>query len=453
MKCFLTKKLLIFILIIFVVCKLFETKFTYMSGKVDVLVGLQWGDEGKGKIVDCLSSLYHIIARYQGGPNAGHTLTFDHHKYILHSIPSGIFQKNCINYIGNGVVIDPIIFQQEVQTLQTICPWIFEQLIISKNAHLILPTHRLLDAAYEQAKGNNKIGSTLKGIGPCYTDKISRQGLRVGDLFLPNFKAKYQDLVQKHVSILKLLNSTVSIADLEQDWFNACEIFNNFKLAESNIFIQQMLSQNKNILAEGAQGSMLDIDFGSYPFVTSSNTTSAGACTGLGVAPRQINDVIGICKAYTTRVGSGPFPTEQSNLIGEKLRKQGHEFGSTTGRPRRCGWLDLVALKFAIEINGVNRLIITKSDVLSDFDEIKVAIAYRTNEGESTYMPFCLENIIEPVYKTFQGWQQDISHAKTKDELPQELLTYIAFIEEYTSTKIEMVSVGPDRNANVWLNK
>lgn len=424
-----------------------------MSGKVDVLVGLQWGDEGKGKIVDYLSSLYHIIARYQGGPNAGHTLTIDQKKYILHTIPSGIFQKNCINYIGNGVVIDPIIFKQEVQTLQTVCPWIFEQLIISKNAHLILPTHRLLDAAYEQAKGNNKIGSTLKGIGPCYTDKISRQGLRIGDLFLPNFKTKYQDLVQKHVSILKLFNSPVNIADLEQEWFSACEIFNKFKLVESNIFIQQTLIQNKNILAEGAQGSMLDIDFGSYPFVTSSNTTSAGACTGLGVAPRQINDVIGIFKAYTTRVGGGPFPTEQNNHIGETLRKQGHEFGSTTGRPRRCGWLDLVALKFAIEINGVNRLIITKSDVLSGFDEIKVAVAYRTNDGESTHMPFCLENITEPVYKTFKGWKKDISHSKTVEDLPPELLTYIAFIEEFTSTKIEMVSVGPDRKANVWLKK
>ncbi|MCX7862962.1 MAG: adenylosuccinate synthase [Bacteroidales bacterium] len=423
-----------------------------IPAKVDVLIGLQWGDEGKGKIVDCLSSKYHIIARYQGGPNAGHTLTFNNSKYILHTIPSGIFQPNCKNYIGNGVVIDPIVFHNEIMSLQKVCPWIYDNLIISKHAHLILPTHRLLDAAYEQAKGKDKIGSTLKGIGPCYTDKISRQGIRVGDLFQPNFKTKYQELVQRHIALLKILEYPTSISDLEIEWFSACEIFNKFNLAESNFYIQNAINNHQQILAEGAQGSLLDIDFGSYPYVTSSNTIAAGACTGLGVAPRQIGDVIGIFKAYTTRVGSGPFPTEQDNETGEKLRKIGHEYGSTTGRPRRCGWLDLVALKFAIQINGVNRLIITKSDVLSTFDEIKVAVAYEINDELITHIPYNLETIRNIEYKTFKGWKKDISKAKTKNDLPKELFTFLSFIEEYTNTSIELVSVGPDRNANVWLN-
>ncbi len=422
-----------------------------MTGKVDVIVGLQWGDEGKGKIVDYFSSQYDVIARFQGGPNAGHTLEFDQQKYVLHTIPSGIFQPHTINIIGNGVVIDPITFLQEVKTLEKHCPWIYENLIISKQAHIILPTHRLLDAAYEQAKGKDKIGSTLKGIGPTYTDKISRQGIRVGDLFLNNFKEKYKELISRHISILHLLNYELPKADIEAEWFAACETFQKFKLSEGNLIIQDSLSKQKNILAEGAQGTMLDIDFGSYPFVTSSNTVSAGACIGLGISPRQVGDVIGIFKAYCTRVGCGPFPTELHDETGEQLRKSGHEYGSTTGRPRRCGWLDLVALKFAIQINGVNRLIITKSDVLSSFDEIKIATAYKTRNGIIQHVPFCFEDITEPVYQSFKGWKTDISHLQKKEEIPANLINYLKFIEEYTQTPIEILSTGPDRKQNIEL--
>ncbi len=420
-----------------------------MTNKVDVLVGLQWGDEGKGKIVDYLSPKYDVIVRFQGGPNAGHTLEFDKKKFVLHTVPSGIFQEKVKNFVGNGIVLDPITFKQEIKTLEPYCPWIYKNLIISKHAHLILPTHRLLDAAYEQAKGERKIGSTLKGIGPTYTDKISRQGIRIGDLFNSNFKNLYKELVSKHLSILKLLNYETNIADLEQDWFNACEIFEKFQLTDTNIFIQNQLSANNKILAEGAQGSMLDIDFGSYPFVTSSNTTSAGACTGLGISPKQIGNVIGIFKAYCTRVGNGPFPTELNDITGERLRKIGHEFGSTTGRARRCGWLDLVALKFAIQINGVNQLIITKSDVLNNFDEIKVAVEYRTKNGIIQHIPFNFDDIIEPIYKSFKGWNKDIRNIKDKNQIPDELLKYIQFIEDYTQTQIKIISVGPDRNENI----
>lgn len=421
-----------------------------MTKKVDVLLGLQWGDEGKGKIVDLLASQYDIIARFQGGPNAGHTLEFNNQKFVLHTIPSGVFQPKCINYIGNGVVLDPSVFKAEIENLVKVSPWIYEQLYISKQTHLILPTHRLLDAAYEQAKGKEKIGSTLKGIGPTYTDKVSRNGLRVGDLTLPDFKEKYMKLVEKHKQILDMFHfSTTDLTEMEKNWFDALEILLKFKQTDGISFIQNHLQEGKKILAEGAQGSMLDIDFGSYPFVTSSNTIAAGACTGMGIAPQQIGDVIGVTKAYCTRVGSGPFPTELKDAIGEELRKQGHEFGSTTGRPRRCGWLDLVALKFAVTINGVNRLIITKADVMSSLLEIKVAVAYKTKEGEIDQMPYCFENITEPIYKTFKGWQMDITKIRKKEELPIELLQFLHFIEDYTNVKIDILSVGPDRNANV----
>ncbi|MGQ9848040.1 MAG: adenylosuccinate synthase [Bacteroidales bacterium] len=423
-----------------------------MTKKIDVLLGLQWGDEGKGKIVDLLAPNYNVVARFQGGPNAGHTLEFDKKKYVLHTIPSGVFQPQSINYIGNGVVLDPCVFKQEIENLSVVSPWIYENLYISMQAHLILPTHRLLDAAYEQAKGKNKIGSTLKGIGPTYTDKISRQGIRVGDIFQPDFNKKYLALTEKHKQILSLFNYPLDhLSELENKWFEALEILKKFKLTDGISFIQKQIEENKKILAEGAQGSMLDIDFGSYPFVTSSNTIAAGACIGLGIAPKQIGDVIGVAKAYCTRVGNGPFPTELNDNIGNKLRIQGNEFGSTTGRPRRCGWLDLVALKFAVTISGVNRLIITKADVISTLDEIKVAVAYRTNDGEITYIPYNLDDIKQPIFKSFKGWKKDICNIRNPKDLPKELLQYIAFIEEYTQVKVEMVSVGPDRNANVYL--
>ncbi len=422
-----------------------------MAGKVDVLIGLQWGDEGKGKIVDCLSPQYNVIARFQGGPNAGHTLEFEGKKFVLHTIPSGIFQQNVLNFVGNGIVVDPVVFKQEIINLEPNCPWIYKNLIISRHAHIILPTHRLLDAAYEQAKGAHKIGSTLKGIGPAYTDKISRQGIRVGDLFRSNFKDLYKNLVAKHLSLLKLLNFDTKISDLEQEFFDACEIFKKFQLTDSNIFIQEQLSKNKKILAEGAQGSMLDIDFGSYPYVTSSNTISPGASIGLGISPQQIGNVIGIFKAYCTRVGNGPFPTELNDNTGEILRKLGHEFGSTTGRPRRCGWLDLVALKYAIQINGVNQLIITKSDVLTNFDEIKVAVEYKTKYSNIQHIPFNFDEITEPIYKSFKGWKTNIKNIKQKEQIPQELLTFINFIEDYSKIPIKIISVGPDRNENIWI--
>lgn len=423
-----------------------------MTKKIDVLLGLQWGDEGKGKIVDLLAPRYDVVARFQGGPNAGHTLEFDKKKYVLHTIPSGVFQAKSINYIGNGVVLDPCVFKQEIENLFVVSPWIYENLYISKQAHLILPTHRLLDAAYEQAKGQSKIGSTLKGIGPTYTDKISRQGIRVGDIFQTDFAEKYKALVEKHKQMLSLLNYPINhLVELEKNWFDALELLKKFKHTDGISFIQKQIEENKKILAEGAQGSMLDIDFGSYPFVTSSNTIAAGACIGLGIAPKQIGDVLGVTKAYCTRVGSGPFPTELHDIIGNELRTHGNEFGSTTGRPRRCGWLDLAALKFAVTISGVNRLIVTKADVMSSLDEIKVAIAYQTDEGEITYMPYNLDDVKQPIYKSFKGWKKDIHNIRNSKDLPKELLQYIAFIEEYTQVKVEMISVGPDRNANVYL--
>ncbi len=421
----------------------------FMNSKVDILLGLQWGDEGKGKIVDLLSPQYDMIARFQGGPNAGHTLSFDEKKFILHSIPSGVFQESCMNYIGNGVVLDPIVFKKEIEMLLPLASWIYSTLYISKQTHLILPTHRLLDAATEQSKGKGKIGSTLKGIGPAYTDKIARQGIRVGDIGLPTFKQKYEALVKYHAQLLSMLSFKNEFESMEKEWFDSLQELAKFKQCDGISFIQEQIHKGKHILAEGAQGSMLDIDFGSYPFVTSSNTIAAGACTGLGIAPSQTGNVIGVTKAYCTRVGSGPFPTELNDATGEALRQHGNEYGSTTGRPRRCGWLDLVALKQAVTINGVHRLIITKADVMSSLDEIKVAIAYKTPNGDILHVPYTYDDIMEPVYKTFKGWQKDISHAHKKEELPNELLRYINFIEEYVGIHVELVSVGPDRNANV----
>jgi len=421
-----------------------------MKKNVDVIVGLQWGDEGKGKIVDLLSVNYDVIARFQGGPNAGHTLEFGNNKYILHTIPSGIFQNDKINYIGNGVVIDPIVFKNEVKSLEKIANWIYKNVYISKQAHLILPTHKVLDLAYESSKGESKIGSTLKGIAPAYTDKYARQGIRVGDCFLQDFKEKVSFLVNYHKSLLHLLNF-LNLGLNFDEWYESIEIFGKFNIVDSVDFIHGQINEGKKILAEGAQGTILDVDFGSYPYVTSSNTISGGACIGLGVAPANIRDVIGVFKAYCTRVGNGPFPSELHDEIGNLIREKGNEFGSTTGRPRRCGWLDLVALKFAIQINGVNRLIITKSDVLTGLKEIKVATAYKTEYGIVNYLPYSYADIIEPVYESFKAWDTNLCNIRDKKYLPKEFMKYLDFIQEFLNIPIEIVSVGPDRNANIWL--
>ncbi len=416
---------------------------------VDVLLGLQWGDEGKGKVVDVLAPDYQIIARFQGGPNAGHTLEFEGRKHVLHIIPSGVFRNDCINIIGNGVVIDPIIFEKEITGLTPYCPNIFKNLIISKRAQLIVPSHRLLDAAYEAEKGSAKIGSTLKGIGPTYTDKISRNGLRVGDILSLDFHKKYTELKEKHIQVLNMLKFQFKLEEEEQKWFNSIELIKKFSLIDSEIEVNSLISKEKKILAEGAQGTMLDIDFGSYPFVTSSNTVCAGACTGLGIAPSKIGEVFGLFKAYCTRVGSGPFPTELNDNTGEQLRKTGNEFGSTTGRPRRCGWVDLVALKYSVMINGVTGLIMTKADVLNEFDEINAATSYSINGEIFENIPYDLSHNIIPQYKTFKGWKTDISKTTNKNELPVELKEYIKFIEDFVKVPIIMVSVGPDRKAIV----
>ena len=417
--------------------------------KVDVLLGLQWGDEGKGKIVDVLTPSYNVVARFQGGPNAGHSLEFNGFKHVLHSIPSGIFHPNSINIIGNGVVLDPVIFAQEIESLKALGIDPTKNLLISKKAHLIAPSHRELDAASEAAKGKKKIGSTLKGIGPTYMDKTGRNGLRVGDIINPNFKEKYQQLKSKHNDVLKQYNYSADIEQHEEIWFKGIETIKEFRLIDSEYEINQLISQNKKILAEGAQGSLLDIDFGSYPFVTSSNTICAGACTGLGIAPSRIGQVLGIFKAYCTRVGSGPFPTELENEVGQKLRDMGNEYGSTTGRPRRCGWLDLVALKYAVMINGVTSLIMTKADVLDTFETIKIATAYRINGEITTKFPFDIDIDIEPVYQEFKGWNSTISGLKSEKEFPKELNDYIKFIEQETGVPIAIVSVGPDREATI----
>jgi len=417
--------------------------------KADVLLGLQWGDEGKGKVVDVLTKNYDVIARFQGGPNAGHSLEFNNIKHVLHTIPSGIFHKDTINIIGNGVVIDPIIFAQEIDALTKMGVNLESTLKISKKAHLILPSHRELDAASEAAKGKAKIGSTLKGIGPTYMDKTGRNGLRVGDIIRIDFKERYNALKSKHKDILKQYHYKSDIEQHEDAWFKGVEVMKKFELIDSEITINQLLDKGKRFLAEGAQGSLLDIDFGSYPFVTSSNTVCAGACTGLGIAPSRIGEVIGIFKAYCTRVGSGPFPTEQENPIGEEMRKIGVEFGATTGRPRRCGWLDLVALKYAIMLNGVTSLIMMKADVLDTFDSIKVATAYKVNGKITHTMPYEVDVPIEPVYKEFKGWKTNITKMKKESELPKELMDYIKFIETETGVNIKIVSVGPGREATI----
>ena len=413
--------------------------------KVDVLLGLQWGDEGKGKIVDVLTPGYDVVTRFQGGPNAGHTLEFEGQKFVLRSIPSGIFQGGKINVIGNGVVLDPALFKAEVEALAKSGHPLTERLKISKKAHLILPTHRLLDAAYESVKGAGKIGTTGKGIGPTYTDKVSRNGLRVGDL-LHDFEAKYKAATDRHKEILRQYHYSLDgLEAIEEEWFAGVECLRQFEWIDSEHAINHALQAGKRVLAEGAQGTMLDIDFGSYPFVTSSNTVCAGACTGLGVAPRNIGEVYGIFKAYCTRVGSGPFPTELSDATGDKLRATGHEFGAVTGRPRRCGWVDLVALRYAVMINGVTRLIMMKSDVLDDFDTIKACTAYRVNGVETRDFPFDISEGIEPVYTELPGWKTDMTHMQTEAEFPAEFAAYIRFLEQELQVPIKIVSVGPDR--------
>lgn len=415
--------------------------------KVDVLLGLQWGDEGKGKIVDVLTPKYDIIARFQGGPNAGHTLEFDGIKHVLHTIPSGIFRKDTLNIVGNGVVIDPVIFKKEIDNLAQFNLPIKETLLVSKKAHLILPTHRLLDAASEQAKGKEKIGSTLKGIGPTYMDKTGRNGIRVGDIFSPKFEEKYNNLKEKHIGILSHHEGfEYDLGELEPAFFEGIKLLKSLTTIDSEQYINNALKEGKKVLAEGAQGTLLDIDFGSYPFVTSSNTVTAGTCTGLGVAPTRIGEVIGIFKAYCTRVGSGPFPTELHNEIGEKIRKAGFEFGATTGRPRRCGWIDLPALKYAIMINGASELSMMKGDVLDDFDEIRVCTHYIINGKKVDYFPFDINDVeIEPVYETMKGWKTDLTKLSSMDEAPQELIDYVAYLERQLEVPITTVSVGPDR--------
>ena len=419
--------------------------------QVDVLLGLQWGDEGKGKVVDVLTPRYDVITRFQGGPNAGHTLEFNNIKHVLHTIPSGIFRGDKINVIGNGVVIDPSIFKKEIQSLKDIGFDLTKTLYISKKAHLILPTHRLLDAASETAKGASKIGSTLKGIGPTYRDKIGREGLRVGDI-LHNFKEKYQARVDQHIELLTKFyhfDYKQALQDYEKEWFEGIEVIKQFQLIDSEYFINDLLLAGKSVIAEGAQGTMLDIDFGSYPFVTSSNTIAAGACTGLGIAPNKIGKVFGIFKAYCTRVGSGPFPTELLDETGETLRKIGNEYGSTTGRPRRCGWLDLVALRYAIMINGVTDLIMMKADVMDQFETIKVCTSYTIEGALTKDFPNEIDDQVVPVYEELKGWKADLTEVDSTSKFPKALSNYIQFIEEYLKVPITIVSVGPNRSQTI----
>jgi len=411
--------------------------------KVDVLLGLQWGDEGKGKVVDVLTPRYDMIARFQGGPNAGHTLEFNGHKHILHNIPSGIFREDKLNIITNGVVLDPIVFKREIDSLEALGVDLTKNLWISKKAHLIIPTHRILDAASEAAKGKSKIGSTLKGIGPTYMDKTGRNGLRVGDLDL-DFEKRYEALKAKHKQLLTIYDYEYDLSE-EQLFFEGIEMIKKFIRVDAEYVVNQFLKEEKSILAEGAQGTLLDIDFGSYPFVTSSNTICAGACTGMGIAPSAIGEVFGIFKAYCTRVGSGPFPSELHNEEGDHLRELGKEFGSTTGRPRRCGWLDLVALKYSLMLNGVTQLIMTKTDVLDTFDTIKIATAYSIDGELTDQVPYDMEADINPVYTEFPGWKIDLTEVRTKDQFPKELSDYIHFLEKELKVPIKYVSVGPDR--------
>lgn len=418
--------------------------------KVDVLLGLQWGDEGKGKVVDVLTPRYDVVARFQGGPNAGHTLEFDGHKYVLRSIPSGVFQNGSLNIIGNGVVLDPVLFMQEAKELERSGIDLRKVLKISRKAHLIMPTHRLLDAAGEKAKGKAKIGTTGKGIGPTYTDKVSRNGLRLGDTEL-DFEERYKRARDRHVEMLKAAEADLSqLPELEKTWFEAVGYLKTFDIVDSEHLINRMLRDNKKVLCEGAQGTMLDVDFGSYPFVTSSNTVAAGACTGLGVAPRNIGDVFGIFKAYCTRVGAGPFPTELHDETGARIRDLGHEYGAVTGRERRCGWIDLVALRYAIMINGVTKLIMMKSDVLDDFATIKACTAYRINGKLTEEMPYDLDAVdIEPVYEELPGWQTPMTAFKSETEFPEEFRNYIKFLETKLEVPIAIVSIGPDRTQTI----
>ncbi len=419
-----------------------------MSSKLDVVLGLQWGDEGKGKIVDVLASRYPAVARFQGGPNAGHSLHFDGKSFVVRSIPSGIFREDSTNLIGSGVVLDPVTFKEECANISTMNIAPEKKLFISKKAHLILPTHRLLDAANEAAAGKGKIGSTLKGIGPTYTDKISRHGLRVGDILSPDFKERFAKLKARHLQQISDLNYECDPDQGEAQWMEAIEYLKGFNLVDCEYFVNSWLS-DKTMLAEGAQGSMLDIDFGSYPFVTSSSTTVGGVCTGLGVAPSKVGKVFGIFKAYCTRVGSGPFPTELFDETGETLRKVGHEFGAVTGRPRRCGWLDLVALKYTVTINGVTDLIMMKSDCLDGFETIKACTSYKVNGVETDHVPFDIATEIEPVYTEFEGWQCDLTGIRKKSELPSAFNNYVKFIEEYLGVPITIISLGPDREATI----
>ena len=416
------------------------------------MLGLQWGDEGKGKIVDVLAPQYEVVARFQGGPNAGHTLEFDGIKHVLHQIPSGIFRSQILNIIGNGVVLDPIILKKEIEALGKFSIDYRKNLVISKKATIIIPTHKLLDAAYEQAKGDKKIGSTLKGIGPTYQDKIGRSALRIGDVLSPDFKEKYATLLDKHKSTLSFYSYPLdALEEMERQFFEAIEFVKTLPLIDSEYTVNEALQAKKRILAEGAQGSLLDIDFGSYPFVTSSNTMAAGACTGLGVAPSKIGEVFGIFKAYCTRVGSGPFPTELLDSTGEAMRKEGNEFGSTTGRPRRCGWLDLPALKYSIMINGVTQLFMMKADVLNIFEEIKVCTAYELPSGEHIEkLPFEINELdAKPVYKTMKGWHCSLADVKTYEEFPAPLKEYVTYLEQELNVPIKLVSIGPDRTQTI----
>ena len=422
--------------------------------KADVLLGLQWGDEGKGKIVDVLTPKYNVIARFQGGPNAGHTLIFDGKKHVLHTIPSGIFRDNTLNVVGNGVVIDPVIFKKEIDALVERGVDPTKSLVISRKAHLIMPTHGLLDAASEQAKGKAKIGSTLKGIGPTYMDKTGRNGLRVGDIESTHFKERYEALRAKHVRMLKQYPEySYDLSQYEDAWLAEVEGLKNFKLIDSEHVLNNALNDGQGILAEGAQGTMLDIDFGTYPYVTSSNTITAGACTGLGVAPNKIGEVFGIYKAYCTRVGSGPFPTELEDATGEKLREAGMEFGATTGRPRRCGWLDLPQLKYAVMVNGVTQLCMMKADVLGEFDEIQVCTHYMHNGEKIDYLPYGINpDEVQPVYETFEGWPGDLTGLRKVENIPASLMSYVRMIEDVVGVKVSILSVGPDREQTLLLN-
>lgn len=419
------------------------------TGKVDVLLGLQWGDEGKGKVVDVLTPKYDVVARFQGGPNAGHTLEFDGQKYVLRSIPSGIFQGGKVNIIGNGVVLAPDLFMDEAKALEKSGHDLKGRLHISKKAHLIMPTHRVLDRAYEAAKGKNKVGTTGKGIGPTYTDKVSRMGLRVGDIF-ENFAEKYAAHKARHEEILKNMGFVdYDITEDEKRWMEGIEYLKQFSLVDSEHEINGLLRQGKTVLCEGAQGTMLDVDFGSYPYVTSSNTICAGACIGLGIGPNKIGDVYGIMKAYCTRVGEGPFPTELFDETGNKIRSIGHEYGAVTGRERRCGWIDLVALKYAIMVNGVTKLIMMKSDVLDGFDTVKACVAYKQNGKEINYFPYDISTGIEPVYKEMPGWKVDMTKFTSEDQFPKEFKDYIAFLEAELETPIKIISIGPDREQTI----